>query len=434
MSQVAFKKYARELSGKSTIGSSVLLLSILTLIALIVAWAAVTELDSVVRGQGKVISASQNQLVQTSDSGVIQARYVEDGQVVKKGDRLFDIDPIEAKSQLDQQSKRLAVLRVKEIRLQAEVNGDLPTFPDDLSIEAENAIANELALFDARKRQLEGQILTLNNRLEQRRAAIQEEVIRYETAQNALALIRDQIATVEPLVQNGLAPETRLIELQRDLQNNEGTAQAAQAAQTRLRAALDETESELETVSDRYITEAVSELASVASERAEVESIIPALTDRVERTNVRSPVDGVVNRINFRTSGAFVQPGDILLEIVPTGEALLVEARVDPKDIASVRQGAIVKTSLTAYDATRYGRIDGKVQNISADAITEPESGAQFYLIDITIEGELFEDDGTAVEVIPGLVASVDINSGKRTVLDYFWQPIARVKDSAFRE
>lgn len=434
MSQVAFKKYARELSGKSTIGSSILLLSILTLIALMVAWAAVTELDSVVRGPGKVISASQNQLVQASDSGVVQARYVEEGQVVKAGEPLFDIDPVEAKSQLDQRRQRLALLRVKELRLQAEANGEIPSFPDDLALEAANAISNEIALFDARRRELEGNIATLNNRLDQRRAAIQEEVIRYETAQSAMALIRDQIATVEPLVQNGLAPETRLIELQRDLQSNEGTAQAAQAAQTRLQSAVEETISELDTASDQYITEALAELSQVASERAEIESILPALVDRVERTNVRSPVDGVVNRINYRTAGAVVQAGDVLLEIVPTGDDLIIEARIDPKDIASVTLGATVKTSLTAYDSTRYGRIDGEVRNISADAITDGESGAQYYLIDISIEGQLFEDDGSAVEVIPGLVASVDINSGSRTVLNYFWQPIARIKDTAFRE
>lgn len=434
MTEVPFRKFSRELSGKSGIASSMLLLCILTLIGLLLGWAAITELDSVVRGGGKLVSASQNQLVQSSDAGVVQARYVEEGQVVKEGDALFDIDPIEAKSQLEQQRRRFAVLRAKEIRLQAEVDGELPTFPTDLQVEAENAIANEVALYTARKRELESNIATLNQRLDQRRTEIEEARIEAETATNTIALLVDEIAVVEPLVENGLAPETRLISLKRDKQENEGRVNSAGARQKRLASAVQEVESELVTVRDSYVTQALTELASTAAERSELESILPALIDRVERTSVRSPVDGVVNRINYRTNGAFVQPGDVLLEIVPTGEALIVEAKIDPKDIASLTVGAEVKTSLTAYDATRYGRIDGQVQQISADATSDPDTGAQFYTVDISVESELFEDDGTPVELLPGMVASVDVNAGKRTLLQYFWQPIARIKDTAFRE
>lgn len=434
MSQVAFKRFSRELAGEGGIASSTLLIIIVSLIGILLAWAAVTELDSVVRGQGSVVSASQNQLVQSSDSGVLLTRYVQEGEVVEPGQRLFEVDPIEAKSQLDRTRQQLSVLRAQEIRLQAEVNGEVPEFPNDLAVEAATAIANELALYNARLQQLEGEIATLEQRRLQRQTAIEEAQIGFETAMLQIALIEDEIAVVEPLVQNGLAPETRLIALRRDLQQNQGQANGSVAAQRRLEAALLEVESELETARNSYVTQALTELADVAAQRAETESIMPALIDRVERTTIRSPVNGVVNRINFRTAGAFVQPGDVLLEIVPTGDDLIVEARIDPSDIASLAPGDTVRTSLTAYDPTRYGRIDGRVINISADAATDQNTGQQYYQIDITLEGELYEDDGTAVQLLPGMVATVDVNAGKRSVLDYFWQPMARIKDSAFRE
>jgi len=158
------------------------------------------------------------------------------------------------------------------------------------------------------------------------------------------------------------------------------------------------------------------------------------LESRVERTSVRSPVDGVVNRINYTTSGAYISTGEVLLEIVPTGSALIVETRIDPKDIADIVLGQGVKISLTAYDPSKFGRIDGKVLSVSADALADQQTGQQYYLVDVSIDGTLYEDSGEEVVILPGMVASIDVLSGKRTILDYFWQPISKTKSKAFRE
>ena len=175
-------------------------------------------------------------------------------------------------------------------------------------------------------------------------------------------------------------------------------------------------------------------MSSIESEISELDARIPALESRVERTTVRSPVDGVINRINYVTEDAYVNTGDVLLELVPTGSALIVETRVDPKDIAEIVEGQDVKISLTAYDPSRYGRIDSKVLGVSADALSDTQTGQQFYLVDVSIDGILYEKDGTEVTILPGMVASIDVLSGKRTILEYFWQPIARTKDKALRE
>ena len=434
MSDVEFKKLAREMAGKQRSTSSILLLSIITLLAVIMLWASITELDNVTRGNGKTISEAQNQLVQSSEPGVLRKRYFEDGDFVKKGDVLFDIDPIDAKTQLDQAEKRYASLSIQSIRLNSEVEKTLPSFPEHLIEISPNTVSTQLALYRARLDDLNAKSSILEQRRLQKLNEIQELKIKYETARNGLSLIRREIKTVEPLVKSGLAPETRLISLQREVEAALGQANTAESGQVRIKSALDEINEQLKAEQQSYVTSALTDLSKIETDMVEISARIPALEDRVERTTVRSPVNGVINRINYVTDDAYVNTGDILLEIVPTGSDLIVETKIDPKDIAEIVVEQDVKISLTAYDPSRYGRIDGKVKGISADAITDQQNGSQYYLVDVSIDGILFETDGTEVTILPGMVASIDVLSGKRTILEYFWQPIAKTKDRALRD
>ena len=434
MSEVDFKSLAKEMSGKQKSSSSILLLSIITLVAVIMLWAATTELDNVTRGAGKTISEAQNQLVQSSEPGVLRRRYFNEGDFVSKGAVLFDIDPVDAKTQLDQAQKRLSSLRIRSTRLKAEIDGTVPNYASELIEAAPSSVSTELALFRARLDDLNAQSQILEQRRLQKLNEIQELKIKYQTASNGLDLIRRQIKTIEPLVKTGLAPETRLITLQREEETALGQANSAESGQNRIQSALDEINEQFKAEKQAYITSALTDLSSIESEISELDARIPALESRVERTTVRSPVDGVINRINYVTEDAYVNTGDVLLELVPTGSALIVETRVDPKDIAEIVEGQDVKISLTAYDPSRYGRIDGKVLGVSADALSDTQTGQQFYLVDVSIDGILYEKDGTEVTILPGMVASIDVLSGKRTILEYFWQPIARTKDKALRE
>ena len=434
MSDVDFKKLSKEMAGRQRNSSSILLLTVITLIAVILLWSAVTELDNVTRGSGKTISEAQNQLVQSSEPGVLKKRYFDDGDVVSKGDILFDIDPIDAKTQLDQAQKRYASLMIKSTRLRSEVENRLPDFSNELIESAPGTVSTELALYKARLDDLTAKSSILEQRRLQKLNEIQELKIQYETAINGLALIRREIQTIEPLVKSGLTPETRLIALKREEEAMLGQANSAESGQNRINSALDEIAEQLKAEQQAYKTSALTDLSSIEGEMVELGARIPALEDRVVRTTVRSPVDGVINRINYVTEDAYVNSGDVLLEIVPTGSELIVETRIDPKDIGEIVEGQEVKISLTAYDPSRFGRIDGRVMSISADAITDQQTGSQFYLVDVSIDGILYEEDGSEVTILPGMVASIDVLSGKRTVLEYFWQPIAKTKDRAFRE
>ena len=434
MSDIEFKKLAREMAGKQRNSSSILLLTIISLVAIILFWASITELDNVVRGSGKTVSEAKNQLVQSSEPGVIRARYVEEGGFVQKGELLFEIDPVDAKTQLDQAQKRFNSLLVKSTRLKAEIAGDLPQFSSELMETAPTAVATELALFQARREDLNSKSAILDQRRLQKLNEIQELKIQFETAEKGLQLIRREISTLEPLVKSGLAPETRLIALQREEEAAVGQSKSAVSSQERVNAGLDEIDEQLKAEQQAYVTSALTDLSAIESEIAELSARIPALESRVERTSVRSPVNGVINRLNYVTADAYVSTGDVLLEIVPTGSDLIVETRINPKDIADIVLGQDVKISLTAYDPSRYGRIDGKVINISADALSDQNTGEQYYLVDVSINSTLSEDDGTEVTILPGMVASIDVLSGKRTVLEYFWQPIAKTKDRALRD
>jgi adhesin transport system membrane fusion protein len=434
MSDIEFKQLAKEMAGRQRNTSSVLLLSVVTLLAIILLWASVTELDNVVRGSGKTVSEAQNQLVQSSEPGVIRQRYVSEGDVVRRGDLLFDIDPVDAKTQLDQAQKRFDALEIKSIRLKAEVDGASPSFPEALIEAAPTAVSTELALFQARRDDLSSKSAILEQRRLQKLNEIQELKIQFETSTNGLKLIRREIETIEPLVKNGLAPETRLLALQREEEAAQGQANSAESSQNRVLAGLDEIDEQLKAERQAYRTSALTDLSAIEGEMAELSARIPALESRVERTSVRSPVDGVINRLNYVTADAYVSTGDVLLEIVPTGSDLIVETRIDPKDIAEIVVGQEVKISLTAYDPSRYDRIDGNVISISADALSDQQTGQQYYLVDVSLEGTLYEADGTEVTILPGMVASIDVLSGKRTVLDYFWQPIAKTKDKALRD
>ena len=291
-----------------------------------------------------------------------------------------------------------------------------------------------MALYKARLDDLQAKSSILDQRRLQKLNEVQELKIQFETANNSLALIRKEIETVAPLVKNGLAPETRLISLQREEESTIGRTNSAESGQIRVKSALAEIAEQLKAENQAYITSALTDLSSIESEISELGARIPALEDRVERTTVRSPVDGVINLINYVTEDAYVNSGDILLEIVPTGSKLIVETKIDPKDIGEIVEGQEVKISLTAYNPSNYGRIDGKVIGISADAINDAQTGLQVYLVDVSIDGTLYETNGEEVTILPGMVASIDVLSGKRTVLDYFWQPIAKTKDKALKD
>jgi adhesin transport system membrane fusion protein len=198
---------------------------------------------------------------------------------------------------------------------------------------------------------------------------------------------------------------------------------------------MQELETEIENARANYGLRAMDELNTVVAEQSELRESLPRLEGRVSRTVIRAPMEGIVSRLNFHTPGGFVNTGDVILELVPTGEALIIEAQIMPQDISRIRYNDLVRIRLSAYDSAKYGSVDGRVTRISPDAVVdERNQGASHYLVDVAIEGELLLETGEKVTFIPGMTATVDVLSGKRTVLEYIWQPIAKVQELALRD
>ena len=434
METTDFNSLSKQLSGKGGLVGSSLLLVIVFLIGSLLVWANYTELDNVTRGQGKVISSMQNQTIQSSESGVIKVLYVKKGDVVTQNDLLFEIDPIDSKTELEQATQRLTSLRIQRTRLFAEISGEELIFDPELVTLSPSVIDSERSLYTARRADLVAQQAVLKRQLAQRNQQIEEVQVTTSTAVETLALVEEQIALMEPMVKAGLSPETDLLSLKRQARDFKGQKNSAQASLVRLTSAIMEFEDQIKSVKQSYSAQSQGELASIISQIAEIESTIPALTDRVKRTQTRAPVDGIVNQMNFVTLGGYVRPGDAVLELVPTGDTLIVEGLIDPKDIAYIEPNQNVRISLTAYDPSRYGTIDGKILQVSADAVEDRSTQLFSYIVQVTIDTSLYEDDGSEVEIMPGMIASLDVLAGKRTVLEYFWRPMVKVKERAFRD
>lgn len=436
MSDIDFKTLSREMAGREGLGGSTIMFTIFALVGLTLIWANWAELDNVTRGEGRIVSSVQNQMVQAAEGGVILRRYVSENTVVAEGEVLFEIDPVDASSELNRLAQRLAGLDIKELRLRAEINGTAFTVPAELDARSPMVALTEQSLFAARRAELAGQLAVLEQRLQQRQQDLRAAENSVGTAERTAGLLEEEIAVVAPLVRDNIAPATRLLELQRQLEQTRGERDRGRVGIEQARSSLIELETEVENTRANYKLRAMDELNAVVAEQSELVEAMPQLQERVSRTVIRAPMEGIVSRLNFRTPGGFVNTGDVMLELVPTGEALIVEAKIMPQDISRIRVEDDVRIRLSAYDSAKYGSVDGRVLRISPDAVVdERNQDASHYLVDVAIEGELIlEETGAAVTFIPGMTATVDVLSGKRTVLEYFWQPLAKVQELALRD
>ena len=435
MADMDFKRMSRDMAGHEGLGGSLIMITIAALVGLTLLWASWAELDSVTRGEGRVISSEQNQIVQAAEGGVILRRLVTENSIVAEGEVLFEIDPVDASGELNRVAQRLASLDIKELRLRAEIDGTDLIVPAELNARSPMVALTEQSLFAARRGELDGQLAVLEQRLRQRAQDLQVAESTLGTAERTAGFLEEEITVVEPLVRDNIAPTTRLLELQRQFEQARGESERAAVSIAQARSGIAEIEAEIDIARANFQLRAMEELNTVVAEKSELEESLPRLEERVSRTLIRAPMDGIINQLNFRTPGGFVNTGDVILEMVPTGEALIVEAKIMPQDISRIRLDDSVRIRMSAYDSARYGSVDVRVIRISPDAVVDDQNGGMsHYLVHVAIEGELVLDTGEVVTFIPGMTATVDVLAGTRTVLEYFWQPLAKIQELALRD
>lgn len=398
-----------------------------------IAWAALTEIDEVVRGDARVITQSQTQLVQNLEGGIVAEILVREGDVVERDQVLMRIDPTRFAAAYREGEQGSAALKAKVARLAAEANGARFEMPPEVAKRNAATAAQERALYETRQNDLAAKNEILRQQLAQRESELAELTTREARLRESLALIHREIAITAPLVKEGVVSEIELLRQEREASRIRTELDAAAGAAPRVRAAIAEARKKMDETLLAFRSQAGAELSQARAELAKLAENMPALEDRVTRTTVRAPVRGIVKTIANKTPGGVVQPGSTMAEIVPLEETLLIETRLQPSDIAFVHAGQQAIVKISAYDFSIYGGLEGRIEYVSADSM-QPPQGDPFYIAHVRTASNAIAYQGRALKVIPGMTASVDILTGKRSVLTYLLKPVNRMRERALRE
>lgn len=412
-------------------GSRMLLwVSLLVVIAL-VSWAAVGEIDEVVRGPGKVVPSRQVQIVQSLDGGIVEQILVRPGERVEEGQVLLRIDPTRYTSSLGENRAERLALTAKAARLEALANDQMFQAPEDLIKEAPALVEMERRVWEARTQELQTTLKIANDQLNQRRQELRETEANRDQAAASCGLTSRELQVTRPLLKSGAVSEVDLLRLQRDVARFCGEQKAAAAQIERIHAAIQEAENKIQEAELNVRNQARVELSDTRAKLSGLEQSQLALADRVKLAEVRSPVRGTINTLMANTVGGVVQPGKDILDIVPMDDTLLLEVNINPRDIGFLHPGQDADVKFTAYDFAIYGGLDGQVEQIGANTITD-EKGNSYYVVKVRTDRAYVGDD--ARPILPGMQAEVHILTGKRTLLQYLLKPILRAKSNALRE
>lgn len=413
-------------------GHSLLILTALFFVCAIW-WASQTELDEVTRGEGKVIPSSKIQIVQNLEGGILSEVLVSEGEIVEKGEVLVRIDDTRFSSSFMESKLKYWELLARASRLESEAQGEALTLPEKLLEERPELAAAERRLYETRQRELESNIDILEQQARQRQQELAETQAKLNKLRTSYELSNEELKMSEPLVSVGVISEVEILRLKRTVNDLRGEMETTRLAIPRIRSSLSEVRQKIEDVRVRFQSEAASQLSEVQAELGRTQTTITSAKDRVSRTQVRAPVKGKINRLMINTVGGVIQPGEDIVEIVPVDDSLLIEAHIRPSDIAFLRPGQNAMIKFTAYDFSIYGGLPATLERISADTITNEEDES-FYLIYLRTEKNYIDSSKGPLEIIPGMTVTVDILTGKKTVLDYLLKPILKAKNEALRE
>lgn len=402
-------------------------------IVVFVVWAAVSEIDEVTRGTGKVIPSQQTQVVQNLEGGILGKLHVKVGDVVKKDQLLIDIDKTRFSAPIMESKVQELALKAQIARLESEISGKNFTVPEEVMQERPEIGERELQLYTTKQHGHEAKLQILQEQFNQRRQEVTELRTKVGELGRSLGLLQKELNMTKPLISAGAVSEVEILQLQRQASQLRGEQETSRSAIPRAESRISEARKALEEEKLSFQNNARKELNEAYVKLEGISANKTALVDRLQRTAVRSPVHGIINQIKMYTVGGTIQPGMDLIEIVPLDDTLLIEAQIKPADIAFLRPNQQATVKFTAYDFTIYGGLDADLEHISADSITD-EKGNSFYLVRLRTRQNYLGTKDHQLPIIPGMVASVDILTGKKTVLSYLLKPILRAKHTALRE
>ncbi len=415
---------------QTPVKAKLLLYAIAFVLIALIAWASFAKVDEVTRGEGRVIPSKQVQVIQSLDGGIVAEILVKEGQTVSVGTPLIRIDETRAVSSLRENQAQYLAFLAKQSRLKSLAEDKPFSPPPEVRNEAPEIYDQEYALYISSQEELASAIEIARNQMVQREKELLEVQYKKEIAEKNYESANKELAANKPLLASGAVSEIDILKLEREATRARGDIDQARAQIGRIQSAIGEARRKISEVEQNFKSKVRTELNDVTARLNSLSEVSVSLQDKVNQTTLKSPVNGKVSRLFFNTVGGVIQPGKEVLEVVPTDDALILETKIQIKDIAFIRvlQPAVVK--LTAYDYTIYGALDAVVENIAADSIVDEEGNA-YYLVRVrTLKSSLGKD----LPIIPGMVAQVDIMTGKKTILSYLLKPVLKAKSYAFSE
>jgi adhesin transport system membrane fusion protein len=397
---------------------------------LFIVWSALVKVDEITKGEGKVTPAQQLQLIQSFDGGIVSEILVKEGQVVEAQQVLVRVDKTRFESSVNENRSAYLSLTAKAARLRAIGEGKPFVPPPEVVQEDPKTAAEEQRLYETTNSELQAQVSIVKQQLEQRNQEQAEAVVRQRQAASAYESTLKELNFTKPLLASGAVSEVEILRLERDVTRFKGERDVAGAQIARSAAAISEANRKVHEVELSVRNVASKELSETMSRLNSLVQSVAGLEDKVKQSEIRSPVRGTVKRLLVNTVGGVVQPGRDLIEVVPLEGKLLLEAKISPKDIAFLAPGQSAVIKFTAYDFSTYGGLEGVLEHIGADSVTD-ERGNTFYTVRVSTNKSTLSG---GQPIIPGMVAELDIVTGKKTILSYMLKPVLRAKQSAFTE
>lgn len=421
------------MSTEQTHRAQTLVRAALLLVAVLLAWASLANIDEVTKGEAKVIPSRQLQVIQSLDGGVVSEILVREGQVVEAGQLLLKIDETRATSGVRESAAQAFALQTKLARLKALAEGHAfkPPTPREGNVEELRVVDEERQLYDAKRSELKALVSISEQQLEQREQELSEAQAKRDSAKRSLELSQQELGKTRPLLATGAVSEVDVLRLEREVTRARGDKEQAGAQASRAKAAITEARRKIQETDLSFRNEIRKDLSEVLGRLNAINEGAVALADKVSKSQVKSPVRGRVQRLLANTVGGVITPGKDILEIVPLDDALVLEAKVQPRDIAFIRPGQAATVKFSAYDFAIYGGLDAVVENISPDTVTDEKGTNTFYVVRVRTKQINFSEK---MPIIPGMTAEVDVLTGKKTVLSYLLKPVLKAHAHALRE
>jgi adhesin transport system membrane fusion protein len=413
--------------------SHYLLIAVASLVVAFLVWSNMAEIEEITHGSGQVVPSQEIQIVQSLEGGIVEDILVRQGAKVEKGQVLLKVSDIAFASEERGTEAKMLALQAKKARLEAEANEKEFEVPAEIQEKFPDIARNEMELYRSRQEELENAKSILDNKISSAASQISEVNAKINRLSESRRLLNQEVSITKKMVEKKAVPELELIRLNREISNISGQIREATQERSGLNAELSAAKREREDREDKFKSQVLGELNDIESQISQIGESMTAIEDRVARTEIRSPVDGIVNNIAIRTIGGVVEPAMQLFEIVPLDDDLKIIARVTPQEIAFLRPGQPANIKISAYDSQRYGSLKGELVRLGANSVTDND-GNIFFEIELVAQRNYLGTEESPLPITPGMVAEIEIITGKRTIFSYLAKPVLRAKDKALTE